>query len=59
MRYKVIQIVDDVARIVCNVAERYRALNICDAYRNSYVVDSNGECIYSNVTIEYTYGRRK
>ena len=59
MRYKVIQIIDDVARIVCNVSERYRAMNVCDAYKNSYVVDSFGTCIYTNVTTEYIYGRRK
>ena len=59
MRYRVIQLTGNGLRIVCNVPEADRAMRICDAYEQSYVIDSNNQLIYSNVTTEYIYGRNR
>ena len=48
IRYKVIHCIT--GKILCNVPEFIRARNICNAYPNTWVVNSFGEVIYSNVT---------
>lgn len=51
MRYIVIEYYTD--KIICNVAEEERAINICKCYPDTVVVNSDNVVVYSNVDIPF------
>ena len=51
MRYKVIEYYTE--KVICNVSEEERAINICKCYPDTVVVNSDNVVIYSNVDIPF------
>ena len=60
-RYKVIQLFENssIKKAVCNTADYIQALNICKAYKNSYIISTDNDIPYKNIDIPFSVYQAK